>query len=41
MEAADETPPRPAIRAMGCLKKSWAIGAVDGDPGAGKTDENE
>ena len=38
MEAADETPPPPAIRAMSSLKKT--IAAVDDDPETGKTDEN-
>ena len=38
--AADETPPRTAIRAMSCLKKANDA-AVDGDPGTGEPDENE
>ena len=40
MGAADDTPPRPAIRAMSCLKKAIDA-AVDGDPGSGEPDENE
>ena len=40
MEAADDTPPRTAIRAMSCLK-NLNDAAVDGDPGTGKADEND